>query len=209
MRTIPWQPEPIWLGQDAYIIGGGPSLANFDWTRLFYRNTIGCNAAYLLGEKVCKICIFGDTKFFDRHAEGLAEFKGTVVTANSSLSNTGLPWLKWMRRKPRGVHTDALGWNTNTGAQAINLAVLLGAKRICLLGFDMKLKEGKANWHNVYGNSHPRQAQSYPRFLSGFQYVVHDLAIKFPDRLVVNLTTDSGLTVFPWQSIEDHFGKEI
>ena len=71
-------PKPKWQGQDAYIIGGGPSLRDFDWELLRGLNTIGCNDAYKLGEAFCKVCIFGDSKWFYHHADNLANYGGEV-----------------------------------------------------------------------------------------------------------------------------------
>lgn len=52
-----------------------------------------------------------------------------------------------------GLSTEADGVcnGRNSGYQAVNLAVLAGAKRIVLLGYDMRFQNGKQHW---FGN-HP------------------------------------------------------
>jgi hypothetical protein len=45
-----------------------------------------------------------------------------------------------------GLGLDCIHTNRNSGAQAINLAFLLGAKRIILLGFDMQWTDGKSHF---------------------------------------------------------------
>lgn len=200
-----WKPEQFWKDQDVYIIGGGPSLEGFDWDILKDKNTIGCNSAFIHGHEICKICIFGDIKWWVNSREELKKFKGTVVTTAPKLEMADVPWLKTMKRVHSGLALDGLGWNGNTGASAINLALLLGAKRIFLLGFDMKLGSyGQANWHDR--RFEPAREEVYIRFLRGYIDVARDLQSLFPDAEVFNVTDDSDLNVFPKVSLEDHFG---
>jgi hypothetical protein len=198
-----WTPTTIWEGQDAYIIGGGRSLRSFDWSLLHGKNTIGCNDAFKLGVDVCKVCIFGDMNFWRTYYEGLQKFSGMVVSALQALRKDSPEWLKIVDRKARGLHTDAIGWNTNTGAMAVNLALLFGARRVFLLGFDMQMTDGKPNWHDdVITKPNPKV---YNKFLSAFQFVARDLALKFPGRQIINVTDGSRLDVFPKVSLKDHF----
>ena len=204
-----WDPQAIWEGEDCYIIGGGPSLKTFDWELLRGRNTIGCNSSFLLGVDFCEVCVFGDAKFWRAHSERLKYYGGLVVTNLPALASEETPpWVKVMKRRARGLHTDALGWNANTGALAINLALLLGASRIFLLGFDMKLgEEGEVNWYEQHlDKPNPR---SYKRFTKGFGWVAMDLRRKFPDRQVFNVTDDSDLKRFPLVGLDYHFGVPI
>lgn len=52
-----------------------------------------------------------------------------------------------------------LGGMTNSGAQALNLAIQFGAGRAILVGFDMTLEHG-IHWHGRHqaGLNNPRQA---------------------------------------------------
>jgi len=205
----PWKPESKWKGQDVFVIGGGDSLRNFDWT--FFKNelTIGCNTAFRLGKDVCKICFFGDAKWFKKFKRDLNQYEvtgGVIFTSAPQLYKTRLSWLWTMGREARGLHTDALGWNDNTGASAVNLALILGAKTVYLLGFDMKLsKEGKSNWHD-HLIAKPSESV-YPKFVTGFQFVKKDLPKVFPGRQIINITDDSCLDCFPKISVKDFFAK--
>jgi hypothetical protein len=200
-----WKPEKVWQGQDAFVIGGGKSLEFFNWDLLKRELTIGCNAAYALGADVCKVCVFGDNKFFRVNQKELAKYKGVVFTNLPSLLKSDLPWLWTMPRQMRGLHVDALGWNQNTGYTAINLALLLGAKRVFLLGFDMRLTKGKANWHDK-GLDKPNEG-AYKKFMSHDQVVLADWKSKFGDVEIVNVTDDSKLGIFPKAGV-DAFWKE-
>ncbi len=198
----PWKPERVWDNQDVFIIGGGGSLEKFDWSLLKDKLTIGCNDAYLHGKDICKICIFGDTKWFGKHKPQLAQYKGVVFTNAPKLYKSKVEWLWVMQRNSSGLHEKALGWNFSTGAAAVNLALLLGAKRVLLLGFDMQLaRNGKPNWHQ--NNLDKPNPEVYLKFVRGFERVASDLKRKYPDVEVINVTDNSNLDVFPKVGVED------
>jgi hypothetical protein len=52
-----------------------------------------------------------------------------------------------------------IGWGSNGGFQALNLAVQFGASRILLVGYDMNIMKG-LHWHGRHGAglSNPKQA---------------------------------------------------
>jgi hypothetical protein len=197
-----WNSKPVWQGCDAFVIGGGPSLRAFDWDRLLDRLTVGCNSAYLHGPEICKVCVFGDgdpndkSSFWSQYRNGLAAYAergGTVFTNHPALYLDETPWLWTTQRQARGLSTTELGWNRNTGAIALNLALLFGAKRVFLLGFDMKPGKDRQNWHPQQRSLAPAKLAVYRGFVNQFRYVVRDWHDKFKDRLIVNVTEDSGL----------------
>lgn len=206
-----WDPSPIWDGEDAYIVGGGPSLQTFDWDLIRGKNTIGCNGAFILGVGIIKILLFADVVWWQKIGKpGTQEFGGMVVGCMSKNHNKkeDCSWLLTMERASgRSLGTDTLCLAGNTGAMAINLALILGARRVFLLGFDMKLsKENKANWHDV--RHEPPNRQSYPMFLRSFEWFGKSIPKVFPGCEVHNVTEDSNLDVFPKVSIVKHFNLE-
>lgn len=42
---------------------------------------------------------------------------------------------------------DSVRLGGNSGFQALGLALLFGAKRVILIGYDMQLTEGRTHWH--------------------------------------------------------------
>jgi len=189
-------PKPIWSSMDVYIIGGGPSLKDFNWNLLIGKKTIGCNDAYQLGYDVCKVCIFGDAKWYQNHKESLASYKGIVYGAEPALVNKAVdPRIKLLKRYAKGICTDGVGWNGNTGFTAINLAILLGASRIFLLGFDMKRTLEDSNWHPNNLDKNPPAV--YKKFIEWSKYIKQDWQNKFPHVEIVNITDDSALDIFP------------
>ena len=195
-----YTPEPVWRDMDVFLIGGGPSLRGFRWELLKEEMTIGCNTAFTLGTDVCKICHFGDNKWFkvfEIELAGYAKKGGVVITSSPQLQGTRIPWLWVMGREAHGLSMTTLGWNGNTGASAINLALLLGAGCIYLLGFDMKMTHKLSNWHNKVIDRKQVGPEVYPKFVKQFEAVAKDLPKKFPGRAVINVTADSDLNCFP------------
>jgi len=206
-----WFPDPIWEDESCYIIGGGPSLKGFDWNLLKDKNRIGCNAAFYLGADIVPIMIFGDAQFLKQHRSGLdsyAKAGGWVVTNSTRIEKLDPPkYLKQMKKQLKGCGINCLAWNGNTGASAINLALLFGVNIIYLLGFDMQLgKNGKANFHDAYNQK--TEAKTYNRFIRGMVNLSKDVRRFFPKVKIINLEDDtSALGVFPKESLKEHFSE--
>lgn len=198
-----WIPKKVWEGQEVFVVGGAESLKKFNWDLLKPLRTIGCNDAYLHGTD---ICIFGDKRWFDLHQKRLAEYNGIVFTNCPQVQKSKIPWLWCIGREMKGLHNGALGWNGNTGASAINLALILGAAKIYLLGFDMKLSvNGESNWHK--NNLNKPNAGVYSGFLKKFKCVAENLRKKYSEVQVINVTDDSDLNEFPKIGVEEFWGK--
>lgn len=201
-----WKPERLWSGEDVFIIGGGVSLVSFNWELLKPELTIGCNDAYKHGKDVCKICIFGDMKWFETHQRELKNFKGTVFTNINRLLHTKLPWLWTMQRDAMGLYKESLAWNFSTGASAINLALILGAKRVYLLGFDMQLTNGKNNWHENRLDKPPDDIV-FNKFREGFIKLKTAMPKVFPGTEIINITDNSGLDLFPKIGVKEFWSQ--
>lgn len=197
-----WKPEPEWQGQDAFLIGGGPSLNSFDFGTLKGANTIGCNDAYHLGSSVVKILLFGDASYFHRCKWDLEKFGGKVVTNAPTLTPLEIPWLLRMERVEEGWGTGSkLSWHASTGAAAINLAVSLGAARIFLLGYDMGVRNNNSHWHRHAVKT--TTEETFQRFIKGFGAVAQELT-KHPNVVVYNVTDGtSRLPYFPQVTFVD------
>jgi len=84
---------------------------------------------------------------------------------------------------------------------AINVALNLGAGRVILVGFDMKLRAGQANWHqNLRNAPNPRV---YGRMVDNLETCAKQLHRRYPDQVVLNATPDSALTCFPAVQLKD------
>lgn len=195
-----WHVPKIWDGGSCVIIGGGPSLYNFNWDAIKHRNIIGCNNAYTLGPWV-DVCYWGDNIWYHKYGEQQAfkDYKGLKVT--SMPNHTNVPDIYQVDRHLQGVFTEPglIGWNESTGASAINLAMQFGCKEIILLGFDMKLgvRDGEIvnNWHP--NHIHPPNEQDLVRFAEAFGFMAGILRVQHPGVSVVNAGPDSALKCFP------------
>ena len=200
-----WKVEHVWDQQDVLIIGGGPSIESLDWSLLKKENTIGCNTAFIHGPEICKVCIFGDYRWWKKYENELAEYAkkgGIVFTNNQKMFNARISWLWTTGRESRGLHDRSLGWNGNTGASAINLAILFGAKRVFLLGYDMHTINGRSNWHKRILNKTLVRPSVYSLFCKQYVHVKKDWKKKFSEVEIFNVTDDSGLSadIIPWIS---------
>lgn len=196
---------PQWQGQDVFILGGGPSLKAFDVSRLAGKCVVGCNDAYQFGPRIVSILCFGDTKWFRCHQLSLRRWPNPIVTNQPMLAEE--EGLIVFRREDYGFHVDALGWNGNTGAMAINLALILGAARIFLLGFDMKLGEdGQSNWH-PNPLSTPTNEVHYARYKENFARCLGDWIARWSQVQIINLNPESALSCFPRRKWDDVFGE--
>ena len=107
-----------------------------------------------------------------------------------ALASTGIEGLE---DSPNGLRTGA-----NSGYQAINLAVHLGARRIILLGYDMKPSNGRSHW---FGEHPDRVDPPYSTMLASFPSLVDPLRKRGVE--VINCTPDSALDVFPKMDLKD------
>ena len=189
-----WVPPKDWQDQDAYLIGGGSSLKQFNFKLLVGQNTIGINDAYLLGTDVVKYCMFGDASWWFKNSAKLAGFQNPIVTCAPSLEAIQSKKVLSLQRKSKGLYDGGtVGWNFCTGASAINLAINLGARRIHLLGFDMRAVNGKTHWHAL--RTSPTREAVFERFYRGFEFVAQSLC-RFPSVEVIHVNDDETLLPF-------------
>lgn len=106
--------------------------------------------------------------------------------------------LKLLRGEREGFSTNpyVINHGSNSGYQALGLAYHLGAKRIILLGYDMKFADdGKKHWFGNHPNRTPNHEHIFERrMIPCFE----DLAKKlhFYDIDILNATRDTALGCF-------------
>jgi hypothetical protein len=199
----PPQPYSIpakWKGETCYIIGGGPSLAGFDWGRLAGRKTIAINKAFL-SYPDADILYWTDSRFYSWHKSEIDAFGGERYTLRWNQEHKGD--IKLLNKGMRfGLETrrDTLAHGNNSGYAAVNLAYHLGVKRIVLLGYDMGNLGGKSHFHEGYP-TRPTPDDVYEKqFIPGFKMLA-DL-LKQQGVEVWNACMSSKLTVFPKISLD-------
>lgn len=100
-----------------------------------------------------------------------------------------------------GFSTDpaVIHYGSNSGFQAINLAVLKGCKRIVLCGFDMRQVAGRSHF---FGEHPPAfgSPTDYSQFLPAFERAAKQL----PEGVeIINATPGSALRCFAMMTLDD------
>ncbi|MFA5655958.1 MAG: hypothetical protein WDA37_04370 [Dysgonamonadaceae bacterium] len=226
-----WLVPKIWQGGDVWILGGGPSVPKLfgipkeiidkvhsgelpessysPYMKFLHdKHVIGINVAYRIGDWIDMI-FFGDTGFFRQHKQYLANWKGLKVSCAPQKEKID-DWVKIVDRdtkKPRGISSNpcAVSWNKNSGAAAISLAVHTGAKRIFLLGFDMRYDEThEQHWHSVYKRNiveSKKNKSPFHQHLIGFTQIARDagkLGVQ-----IYNVSPNSAITTLPKITLEE------
>lgn len=196
--------DGIWTGKRCFIIGGGPSLKGFDWSKLKGELTIGINRVY---EHISPSIIFSiDSRFWQWIITGKygEEAKHKFLNSGSfkvwvksgrGVAVQGVLMLECVGIDGLTQHLeDGLYTGNNSGYAAINLAVGLGCKEIYLLGFDMRSRPGgRQQWFHS-GHPFEEENDAYPMFLDHFNKLAP--LLKEHGVQVTNLTPDSALTCF-------------
>lgn len=207
MKQGTYRPEQTSLfpQESVYVLGGGPSLKDFDFSRLAVKFVVGCNDAYKLGDEIVDVLFWGDAGWWRTHRDRVIQrYSGVVVSCNSRARKDDR--VCYITRKSRGLanadDSRGIAWNFSSGAASTNLALRFGARYVILLGFDMKLGgDGSANWHpNEVSMPNPN---SYNRFLRGFQSIRDALPEKFPESTIINANLDSAMEFFPKMDLEE------
>lgn len=164
-RSLP--KEGSWTGQAAYIIGGGPSLSGFNWESLFgLKNVIAINAAYQqvpsagiwFSEDARTVKLFGNRKDFKAFGgikllHLLDEGYGPEIApylAQLTLIHKKRNDKFWSKSFDEGLSVSSC-----SAIGALNVASILGASPIFVLGFDCRSEGAMAkNYHEgIYPKS--------------------------------------------------------
>jgi len=203
-----WKVPRIWKDETVYLFGGGSSLVEtilpYDFSD---RHVIGVNNAFRL--RNVDILYFGDAKFYWWNEEEIQAFKGLKITSDQGIQHgnksvRGEPEIKVVPvGKFKGLESrrDRIGWNRSSGAAAINVAIHLGAKQIILLGYDMRVVDGKKNWM-VHEKENTNQ-NPYSFMITGFSQIANSLG-EFGIE-IINATPGSKIRVFLKAGLKDIF----
>lgn len=202
----------LWPDSTVFILGGGPSLAKMDLHKLQGKNVLGVNQAYKLGDWV-EVCYSGDSRWYTWNHRPLRRYKGMMITSYPShfRQKPASPTLNVRRITGEGISSSDpahIRWNGNSGASAVNVAYWLGAKRIVLIGYDMKRCGDKFNWHTDYPKTPPKDISTgryktnpYRKFLKCWPAIKQDA--KHLGLEILNATPEGNLNLFPRVKLED------
>ena len=217
---------PAWSGETVVIVAGGPSLTVKDVGRVGVAHMldqvrcIAVNDAYLLAPWA-DVHYAADSHWHKWHTDGIArvgldaptvaklwaEFQGQKCSIESSGGNIQDDAVHMLRNKTFPDHSMGLSLDSralvtgrNSGFQALNLAILAGAARVILLGFDgQPAKDGKAHWFGEHPR--PTPAAVYPLYCQAMSAAEN--AILAAGVEVINCSQGSAINAFPKAALED------
>lgn len=209
MATHNWRIPEEWKGETVFVVGGGPSVAHQRPDRLEGRKVIVINSSY----ETCPfadILFFGDNRWHNEHRVR-PRFKDFVAAGHRVVTVShpadGPYLLKLQRITPtsdkNGLTTTRIGLSSQkTSFQgAINLAAMLGAKRIVLLGLDGKRNESGMTHHHTPHRWPTRDGNvTWDRQKEQLQFIVAPLAARGIETF--NTNPDSNFTFFPFEPLE-------
>lgn len=193
---------PRWDGETVAILGAGPSIDKGQAQKVRHLKRIVINCSWLLAPDAD--ALYGcDGKWWRCQDEGygrhaLCAFAGLKITQDGgAASQLGL------RRVNLDGHTistraGTIGAGGNSGFQALNLAIQFGARRIILLGYDMR---GSGHWHGPHKTGtdpNNRSAANWRRIFAESAPKIARLGVE-----VINATPRSALTCFARATLSD------
>ena len=190
-------------GQTALVFASGPSL-----TQLWHPDrpipcpSIAVNDAHriALGADI----LHASDPHWWSHNQGVPAFRG-LKTGFSDGVRPPRPVVELSNGGVRGFD-PRLGWartGNNSGHVGVHLAAQLGAVRIVLVGFDMRVVDGKDHFFGQHPRSvQGRGASKYNEWVEHFGYLAEALSCRGVK--VLNATPDSALQpAFGYVPLED------
>jgi hypothetical protein len=196
--------EPRWSGL-AVVAATGPSLTPEIAEQCRGLNCIAVNDAYRL-LPFAPVMYACDASWWQFH-KGCPSFAGEKWSSHAPGSNDkeqaakkfGLRLVRGHKADGFSFRPDMIHYGSNSGFQATNLAILFGATRIALIGFDMQRVDRKQHFFG----EHPKplnKALGFARWLAWFK----EAAAMLPSGIeIINCTPGSALTVFPMGNLNE------
>jgi hypothetical protein len=193
-------------GQEVFIVAGGYSIKDINIDYLHDKNTIAINDSYKILPNATAL-FWCDTAWAGREHAGL-KFHNTKLRFNPKFGGSGQ--IKSNIPTSGGAlvldRTGEYGYDPNIdnvmgnngGVQCLNFVVNLGAKRIHLLGFDMRdnpIKRGETHWHDHH--QLVVRHDTYSRlFIPSMDALDKGIRMAGVDVDIVNCSKNSAITCF-------------
>lgn len=153
----------------------------------------GCNPSWWRLHRNCDGC---EAPKWSTHHEDMTNNKLALA------DELGIRLVEGRHGDEFSLDPSYINYGSNSGFQAINLAILLGCKKIVLVGFDMRCKNGKGHFFGNHPGGELRQNtdEEYRNFVRHYERAAKALPASIS---IVNATPGSALTCFPMLSLED------
>lgn len=213
-----WSVPKAWPGETCVVLGAGPSLTAEQCeqvrgrARVIAVNNTGIDTVdSFTGELIparapwADVLFASDAKWWREYQVRAMKFAGLKVTCVNGLRWDGLHNLAFSPRAPFDDRPTHLVSGGNSGYQAVHLAAHFGARRILLLGFDMR----EVNMRRHYFGNHPPPCNSkgrFDRWIRNFRSLAAYLETK--GVALINCTPGSALTGMKRSTLEAEFPPE-
>lgn len=199
--------EGQWAGQPAFVIGGGPSLKDFDWDLLNpYPNIVCVNMAYKDIPHAAAM-FTEDVRVIELavHRDDWKQFKGWkilhVLSQRHQDTAKALDPSIILIQKQKGTKhwardfSGGLSYSSNSMIGALNFVDIMDAEPIYILGLDChKVGKKTGNYHDCYPENWKTFDQQYVNFKNDFE---NWAALHLKRRIVINLNPDSAVEAWP------------
>lgn len=203
--TRPWSEwAPDWTGETCVIVAAGPSAKD---ARL---DLVRGRAKVLAINESWRLCPWADALYahdYSWWSRSAPDFGGLKITGQERAAREfGLEHVKVRSQ----VHTISLdpgevGSGGNSGFQGLNLAVLFGASRIVLVGFDMRWSEG-LHWHGRHpkglNNPSAELVETWRKRLDAVAPALRGMGVE-----ILNASPSSALTAYSMADLGEVFKK--
>lgn len=191
-----WPVERLHEGETVFILASGPSLTQEVADRLRGHRVMVINSTYKLAPWA-DVWFFTDNIVYEANKAAVASWPGHIISLSKQAKRE-------MPDKVKRVQVafapgflsgkdGVIRGNPSSGHNAIGLEIALGAKRIVLLGYDMRVVSGREHHHDDYAGR-PRDLDIYVRdFLPAFR----------------QFTNGEGRTIPGWNEAALSVGVEI
>lgn len=201
-----WSPPVEWTGETAFVLGCGPSLTAEIVDTIKGRRVVAVNAAYRLAPWAPYL-VFSDRGWFDHRRPAIEAFRGVVVTPSRRPAEVLPAKVMRVAVARTGVFpqpgSGPIRHGNSSGALGVSLAVALGAERVVLLGFDMRVVDGRSHWHAEYWarpaeNFEPVYRERFVPAFNGWCAQAMAMGVR-----IVNATAGSALQEFPFVTLDE------
>ena len=188
-------------GQRCFILAGGPSVKKINLEKLKNEFVIAVNHSIEFYPQA-QAFLFIDISMYE-HAKNLIDnYKGLIFASFRNVDRMkkreNLFFFPQNTQRPGKTIAEGLYSSKLSGLAAINLALIMGASKIYLLGYDMGYIGGEHHW---YGQIDERQAkyseENYHRKITAF-----DAFLPYKD-IIFNCSRNSRLTQFQKVDFEE------
>lgn len=200
-----WPVEPLYRGETIFCLASGPSLTAEVCEKVRGSRRIVVNTSCMLAPDA-DVLYFTDSGWYEPRREIVKNWPGHVMAMSRTakrelpdkvkrIQGCGDPMFPPIFRP--GVAFIQQG--RSSGHTAVSLAISLGASKVVLLGYDMRVVDGKEHHHHEYTG--PRDLDQYARdFVPGF-HGWHTAALRVGVD-IVNCTPGSAVTEFPFADLD-------